>query len=131
MADLNQYLKEDDFSRHLGIELVEAVNGTAIARLDVAGYHLNIHKTVHGAVVFALADVALEAASNSHGIVAVSINANISYMKAVSSGLLTATAKEVSLNSTLGIYDIQITAQDGELIAVFQGMVYRKRQRIE
>lgn len=131
MADLDQFLKGDNFSHHLGIELVEAADGKAVARLEVADYHLNIHKTVHGAVLFALADVALEAASNSHGIVAVSINANISYMKAVSSGLLTATATEVSLNSTLAIYDIQITGQETGLIAVFQGMVYRKKQRIE
>ncbi len=131
MADLEQFLKGDNFSRHLGIELVEAANGKAIARLEVADYHLNIHKTVHGAVLFALADVALEAASNSHGIVAVSINANISYMKAVSSGLLTATAAEISLNPTLGIYDIQITTHEAGLIAVFQGMVYRKKQPIE
>ncbi|MBN9387366.1 MAG: PaaI family thioesterase [Chloroflexi bacterium] len=131
MADLNQYLQGDNFSRHLGIELVEAANGQAVARLAIEEAHLNIHKTVHGAALFALADVALEAASNSHGVVAVSINANISYMKAVSSGLLTATATEVSLTNTLGIYDIKITGQEGELVAVFQGMVYRKRQRIE
>lgn len=131
MADLDQFLKGDNFSHHLGIELVEAAGGKAVARLEVAEYHLNIHKTVHGAVLFALADVALEAASNSHGIVAVSINANISYMKAVSSGLLIATATEVSLNPILAIYDIQITSQETGLIAVFQGMVYRKKQRIE
>jgi len=131
VADLDAYLQGDNFSRHLGIELVEAANGTAIARLTVEEAHLNIHKTVHGAALFALADVALEAASNSHGVVAVSINANISYMKAVSSGLLTATATEVSLTNTLGIYDIKITGPEGELVAIFQGMVYRKRQRIE
>jgi len=131
VADLDAYLQGDNFSHHLGIELVEAVNGTAIARLTVEEAHLNIHKTVHGAALFSLADVALEAASNSHGVVAVSINANISYMRAVSSGLLTATATEVSLTNTLGIYDIKITGPAGELVAVFQGMVYRKRQRIE
>jgi acyl-CoA thioesterase len=131
VADLDQFLKGDNFSRHLDIELVAAADGSATARLVVADYHLNIHKTVHGAVLFALADVALEAASNSHGIVAVSINANISYLKAVSTGLLTATATEVSLNPTLAVYDIKITGQQAELIAVFQGMVYRKKQRIE
>jgi acyl-CoA thioesterase len=131
VAGLEQFLQGDNFARHLAIELVEAAGGTAIARLEVAEYHLNSHKTVHGAVLFALADVALEAASNSHGVVAVSINANISYMKAVSSGLLTATATEVSLNSTLGVYDIQITSPETGLVAVFQGMVYRKKQRIE
>lgn len=128
---IDHYLQGDSFSRHLGIELVEAVNGTAVVRLKIEEKHLNIHHTIHGAALFALADVALEAASNSHGVVAVSINANISYIKAVSSGLLTATATEVSLTNTLGIYDIKITGQDDELVAVFQGMVYRKRQRIE
>ncbi len=131
MDALEQFLKDDNFARHVNVELLEAANGTATARMTLQEYHLNTHKTVHGAALFTLADAVLSAASNSHGIQAVAINATISFLKAASSGTLTAIATETSLNNTLGVYDIRITAEDGELIAVFQGMVYRKKNRID
>ena len=56
----------------------------------------------HGAAVFALADYAFAAASNSHGITAVALNVSISYIKAVECGAkLTATATEISANAKI------------------------------
>jgi len=63
--------------------------------------------------------------------VAVAINANISYMKAVSSGELYAEAREISINHKIGAYTIDVTNEAGELLAVFQGMVYRKKEKVE
>jgi len=51
-----------------------------------------------------LADLAFAVASNSHGIIALSFNANIAYLKATYGGVLTTDAIEVAKNSKLATY---------------------------
>jgi acyl-CoA thioesterase len=43
---------------------------------------------------------------------------------------LTAEAKEVSINPKLATYQVNVTDDAGDLVASFQGMVYRKRDQI-
>jgi hypothetical protein len=74
----------DAFAQHIGIEMLGIQEGRAQARLRIQDYHLNRHGILHGAVLFALADLVLAAASNSYGPAAVSIQATISYLKAIS-----------------------------------------------
>jgi acyl-CoA thioesterase len=69
-------------------------------------------------------------ASNSHGTVAVAINATISYLKAARGGTLFAEAHEVSRDAKLASYTVNVTDDTGDLVAVFQGMVYRKKDPI-
>ncbi len=44
---------------------------------------------------------------------------------------LVAEAKEISLSRRIGIYDIKITNQDGEMVALFKGTVYRTEKEWE
>ncbi len=48
--------------------------------MKIENHHLNGAKTVHGGAIFTLADFALAVASNSHGSLAMAINASISYL---------------------------------------------------
>jgi len=50
-------------------------------------------------------------------------------MKPATSGILFAEAKELLLSNRLGNYVVNITNEQNELIAVFQGMAYRKQSR--
>src|SRR5262249_34079725 len=129
MDSIEEFVESDRFAHFINVEMLEAGNGRATGRLPVEEYHLNSYGTVHGGAVFSLADAVFAAASNSHGIPAVGINVSISYLKAVSAGILTATAVEVSLNPTLASYEVQVTSETGELVATFHGMVYRKKNR--
>ena len=52
-------------------------------------------------------------------------------MKAANSGYLFAEAKEISKNPKISTYTINITDSEGELLAIFQGMAYTKREKIE
>ena len=54
--------------------------------MEISDIHLNSIGTVHGGALFTLADFTFALAANSHGIVTVAINANISYLKAVTEG---------------------------------------------
>jgi acyl-CoA thioesterase len=51
-------------------------------------------------------------------------------MKSVTSGVVTAEAREVALNPKLASYSVNVNDEAGHLVAVFQGLVYRKNQAI-
>ncbi len=130
MDKIRDFFKNDRFAQHSGIELLDVSPGYAKARMNVQEFHLNGANVVHGGAIFTLADLAFAVASNSHGTLAVAINASIWYVKASTEGVLFAEAKEVSINPKLATYAIDITNEEGDMIATFKGMVYRKKQVI-
>jgi len=130
MDELERFVEQDAFARHVGVAMLAYGDGRATARLEVEAHHLNSAGCVHGGAVFALADAAFSAAANSHGALALSIDANISYFEAVTGGTLIAEAHEVARNAKLATYLIEVRDQDGGLIAHFRGTVYRKRAAI-
>ena len=127
---IKKFFKGDRLAEYLGIELVEVSMGKAVAKMEIRKEHLNGINTVHGGAIFTLADFAFAVAANSHGRVTVAINVSISFMKASTNGTLTAVANEISLNPNLATYTVNICNDDGELIAIFQGLAYRKRDKI-
>jgi len=120
----------DKLGKHLGIKVLEVSEGFAKVKVEITESHLNGIGTVHGGTIFTLADVAFAAASNSHGTVAVAVNVNISFVKAASKGVLYAEARELSRNPKLANYDIRVTDENGNLIALFQGLAYRKKDKL-
>ncbi len=126
MNPLHERLGNDPFARHSGMELVSVEPGRATVRMRLEPCHRNALGGVHGGAIFTLADSAFAAASNSHGPLAVAVNVNISFVKAPSSGFLIATAREIALNPKLGNYTVEVRDERDILIAVFQGLVYRK-----
>lgn len=130
MDEIARFIQKDLFAKHLGIEIIEFSEGMAKAKLEIKEKHLNSVGVVHGGVIFSLADAAFEIASNTHGTVAMSINVTISYFTSVKKGILFAEAREVSLNPKLATYLIYIKDDEDNTLAVFQGTVYRKKDRI-
>ncbi|MBW2640810.1 MAG: hotdog fold thioesterase [Deltaproteobacteria bacterium] len=123
MESVRNFFKNDTFAEHLGIELLEVSKGRAKAKMEIKDH-------AHGGAIFSLADLAFAVASNSHKTIALAINASISFLKAASGGTLFAEAKEVSINPKLATYDIRVTNEDNDIIALFQGTVYRKKDKI-
>ena len=131
MEVIKKFFKNDRFARHVGIELLEVSEGRAKAKMTVKECHLNGVNIAHGGAIFSLADLAFAVASNSHRTVAVSINVSISYLKAsVAGDTLVAEAIEVSRNPKLATYEVRVTNETDELIAIFLGTVYRKKEKI-
>ncbi|MEH0843992.1 hydroxyphenylacetyl-CoA thioesterase PaaI [Micromonospora sp. CPCC 205711] len=111
----------DVASRALGIELVEAGDGAAVARMRVTPAMLNGHAIGHGGFVFLLADTAFALACNSHGPVTVAAGGEISFLRPVREGdLLTARATERTRYGRSGIYDVTVSRGD-EVVAEFRG----------
>jgi len=130
MEKIRRFFKNDRFAERSNIELISLAPGYAKCRMPLQNYHLNGYNTVHGGAIFTLADFTFAAASNSHGNIAVAINASISFLKAGTSGTLWAEARELARNPKLASYTVEVRDDAGDLVAVFQGMVYRKSEVI-
>jgi acyl-CoA thioesterase len=124
---IKAFFKKDHFAAHCGVELLEAAPGRARSRMVIGEHHKNGLGGIQGGAIFTLADLTFAAAVNAHGTIAVAINVSINFMKSVSSGILTAEAREVSVNPKLGTYIVEVRDDQGSLIAVFQGLAYRKK----
>lgn len=122
------FLERDAFALHCGIDLIELSPGHAVAMMPITKAHLNGLNVAHGGAIFTLADLAFAAASNSHESLAMAINVSISYLKAAAEGdILTAVAEEVTRGRKIATYAIRVTDDKDNLVATFQGMVYRKK----
>jgi len=131
LETIYEYLKGDNLAAHLGMKVEELAPGHAVVTMPITDMHKNGLASVHGGVLFSLGDFCLAVASNAHGRVAVAVNASISFFQPAFSGVLTATARETHLGERIAGYTIDITDESGALIAVMQGMVYRKKDTIE
>ncbi len=131
MKDIQQFFSTHDlFARHAGIVLDEVGEGWAKVSMKIEPYHYNGAKTVHGGAIFTLADFAFAVASNSHGTLAMGISTSVNFVKAAVKGTLYAEAKEQSCATRLASYGVTVTDDAGDVVALFQGMVYRKKDII-
>jgi len=128
---MNQdFINKDKFAKFIGVKVLEASSERAQACLTIEDKHLNGIDTAQGGSIFTLADYAFAIVSNIDGGVVTSININISYVKAVKKGdTITATATPRHTNTKIPIYDVAVTNQNNELVAIFQGMGYRLSPR--
>ena len=126
---VDQMYQDDAFSQWLGIERVAEKPGYSVLRMKARPEMCNGFGIVHGGVTFSFADSALAFACNSQGQKAVSIETAISHTQPAYPGdILTATATEENLGNRIAIYKVEVHNQKNELIALFKGTVYRKKE---
>ncbi len=126
---IKSYFKNDRFAAMAGVEILETGEGYCRAKLEIKEEHLNAANVVQGGAIFTLADLAFAVASNSRGQLALAVNVNISFLKGKSSGTLFATASELTDPKRIGAYDVLVTDENNEVIARFNGLVYRKNEK--
>jgi acyl-CoA thioesterase len=106
----------------MGMELLSVAPGTAKIRMTVKALHLNGHQICHGGFIFTLADSTFAFACNSYNKNAVAAGCSIEFLKPAHEGdVLTCEAQEQVLSGRHGIYDMRVTNQRGEVVAVFRG----------
>ena len=106
----------------LQMELVSCEPGRAVMRMTVREPMLNGHKICHGGLIFTLADSTFAFACNSHNKVAVAAGCSIEFLKPGQLGdVLTCVGQEQVLQGRHGIYDMKVTNQRGETVAMFRG----------
>lgn len=123
---VNAMYSNDAFINWLGIERIKDGTGISVLKMQVRKEMTNSFGIAHGGITYSLADSALAYASNAHGRMSVSIETSISHTIACIEGdTLTTRVEEVSLSNKIGVYNIYITNQKEQIVAVFKGTVYR------
>lgn len=104
------------------MELLACEPGRALMRMTVREAMLNGHKICHGGLIFTLADSTFAFACNSHNKVAVAAGCSIEFLKPGQLGdVLTCEGLEQTLQGRHGIYDMKVSNQRGEVVAMFRG----------
>lgn len=114
--------REDNASKWLGMKIEEVRPGYARLSMAVTQNMVNGHNLCHGGLIFTLADSTFAFACNSHNQRAVAAGCSIEFLAPAFLGdLLTAEGVEQALRGRTGVYDMKVTNQKNELIAVFRG----------
>jgi acyl-CoA thioesterase len=104
------------------IELLACEPGRAVMRMKVRAPMLNGHKICHGGLIFTLADSTFAYACNSRNKVTVAAGCSIEFLKpAHLEDVLTCEGVEQVLQGRHGIYDMKVSNQRGEVVAMFRG----------
>lgn len=104
------------------MELIACAPGRASMRMTVRGEQLNGHQICHGGFIFTLSDSTFAFACNSYNKNTVASSASIEFLKPAHEGdVLTCDAQEQTLQGRHGVYDMRVTNQRGEVVALFRG----------
>ncbi|HQC94660.1 MAG TPA: hydroxyphenylacetyl-CoA thioesterase PaaI [Aquabacterium sp.] len=118
----------DHATKMLGMRIVAVGPGTATIEMTVRQDMLNGHAICHGGLITTLADSTFAFACNSYNELTVASGFAIDLIAPGRLGdVLTATCSEVSKAGRTGVYDVEVTNQRGERIAVFRGRSYTAR----
>lgn len=125
--EMIEIIKNDQFAKLVGLELVKVELGYAEVRMVITEKHLNGVGIVQGGALFTLADFAFAAAANADGKVTIGINANITYSKPAKGKTLLAKASETSSSRSLCNYTVDIFDEDNAvLVAKFNATGFIK-----
>ncbi len=118
----NAMYEKDAASRRLGISVEVTCAGQAEARVEVAADMINGFDVCHGGYIFTLADTAFAFACNAYDELTYAGGASIDFLRPVRVGdMLVAVATERHRGGRSGVYDVTVSNQNGEEVAVFTG----------
>lgn len=104
------------------MELLACEPGRARLRMTVREGMLNGHRICHGGLIFTLADSTFAFACNSRNRCTVAAGCSIEFLKPAQLGdVLTCEGVEQVLQGRHGIYDMVVTNQRGEVVAMVRG----------
>ena len=122
--------KKDRFAKLLGFGIVDIEDGYAKVEVQIQDEYLNGADVIHGGFLFSLADYAFAIASNSKNNLSLSINSNIIFHKAISSGKIHAVAQEIRDGKNVASYEVKIYDEEKNILATFIGTVFRKNIKL-
>ena len=128
--DIKEFFKQDRYAVFSEVKLLDVKPGYARAQMEIQDMHLNAGNVVQGGAIFTLADLAFAAAVNAYGNLAMSVETSIRYFKGVGEGTLFAEARAIDVHHKLATFEVRVTNEPGELIAIFTATAYRKKTEL-
>lgn len=112
----------DHAAQALGLQVVAVSHGTATVSMLVRQDMVNGHDICHGGYMALLCDTAFAYACNSYNFNAVASGFSIEILAPAKLGdTLVAVGVEQAQRGRQGVYDIKLTNQNGDIIALFRG----------
>ena len=130
---LAEYARDGMFERDraahgLKMRITHIAPGQATVEMPVRDDMLNGFDICHGGFITTLGDTAFAYACNSYNEMTVASGLSVDFVAPGRPGdVLVAEAKEVSQAGRTGVYDVTISNQKGEVIALFRGRSYRMK----
>lgn len=114
--EIRDYFKNDSFAIKLNFVIEDAKPGASKASVKLAPDLMNGTGIPHGGLIFSLCDFAGSLATNSYGLVTLSIDSSISYLNKTQGTVLYATAVETSRSRRIS--HVQVNVYDDKNIHV-------------
>jgi acyl-CoA thioesterase len=122
-------MTKDLFSQWLGIEVEEITEGYSRIKMVIRSEMINGLGIIHGGVTFSLADSAFAFACNNRNNLSVALDTSINFLKPVHvNDVLVAEAKEIHNGRSTGLYQVVITNQHQQQVALFKGTCFRTQK---
>ena len=119
MIDLEKfkaYFNEHDrFSAKNGMRATEIREGYARVELTVGEESKNFMGSMHGGLLYTMADVAAGLAMVAYGKQVVTLNGSMEYIKAAYGGRVVAEGKVVACGKTIARCEVKLCGEDGTL----------------
>lgn len=105
------------FGNYLGIQIDEVSAGYAKVSLDIRPEYTNPYNTVHGGVLYTMADMAGGTAAYSYGTPVVTVDSNFHFLNAGrNTTKLIGIGKELRNGKSIGVYEVLIMDQNEKLL---------------
>lgn len=124
---VSEYIKEigerSPFVKLLGVDLLKLDHGSCQLSMKVKENFRNMYKTVHGGVIYSLAEIGMGVAMNSvlkKEQETVAIEIKINYLKAAQASMLICDAKIIQKGKNIAVLEAEIK-EDEILIAKAMG----------
>lgn len=117
--------QSNQFMNHCGIRIAELREGLCRAELTAAAYCKNTGDTIHGGLLYTMADCAVSAYGRAVYGSCVTLSGEFHYLSNVTEGLLTAEARPVKQGGTVLVLRAEVRAGE-KLLADGTFTCYRR-----
>lgn len=120
------------FTKEMGMTVTEVSDGYARVEMDIDERHGNPIGSVHGGVIFALADTAGGVAATSKGSFVTTVTSDINYLNpAIGVKKLIATTRELKVGKNVLVYDVTIRDEKDKVIAESRMTYYSLHKEVD
>ncbi len=121
------------FTKEMGMVVTEVEAGYARVEMELDGRSHNPIGSIHGGVIFAIADTAGGVAATSRGSYVTTVSGSINYLNPAMQGTkkLIAAAKELKAGKNILVYDVTVSDEKGRVIAETRMTYYSLHKPVE
>ncbi len=114
---MRKIVENNAYMKYMNIELVELREGYALGKMKVQEKYLNPYKSVHGGVLYSLADIISGIAACSYGKYVSTISGTMNYLKpAIDTEEIFCEANVLRNGNQISVYNVTLKDSAGQLV---------------